>query len=89
MLDTRMAGMPMLHGFAEADLRDVLADISVPTLLLYGEDDRRSPLSVANALAAAIPTSRLVVVAAAGHAVNVEAPDAFNNEVRSFLDEVS
>jgi pimeloyl-ACP methyl ester carboxylesterase len=44
MQEVRAAGMrPMLHSFAEADLREVLPRIQVPTLLLYGDADRRSP----------------------------------------------
>lgn len=83
MIDSRPEGMlPMLQGFAEADLRDVLGDVSVPTLLLYGQDDRRSPRPVAQALAAAIPRSRLVFVPGVGHEVNAEAPDAFEAHPR-------
>ncbi len=86
MLDTRPAGMlPMLRGFAEADLRDVLPRIEVPTLLLYGDADLRSPLPVAEALHARIPGSRLVVMPGVGHGSNLEAPDTFNTHVRSFL----
>lgn len=71
--------------FATADLRDVLPTISVPTLLLYGDRDRRSPIHVAHELHAQIPGSRLVVMPGVGHAANVEAPDRFNDEVRAFL----
>jgi pimeloyl-ACP methyl ester carboxylesterase len=78
----------MLHAFGRADLRDVLARISVPTLLLYGEQDVRSPLPVAEDLHAQIPTSRLVVMAGVGHVSNMEAPERFNAEVRRFLREV-
>jgi pimeloyl-ACP methyl ester carboxylesterase len=87
MLDIRPAGMrPMLRGFAEADLRDVLPRIHVPTLLLYGEADRRSPVEVvARDLHARIPGSRLVVLPGVGHQCDMEAPDRFNAEVRSFL----
>ena len=86
MLDTRPEGMlPMLRSLAEADLRDVLPTISVPTLLLYGELDVRAPLPVAHDLHARIPTSRLVVLPGAGHDTNLEVPEAFNDSVRSFL----
>lgn len=73
------------YAFAEADLRDVLPHIDVPTLLLYGDADRRSPLNVAKDLHAQIPTSRLVVMPGVGHLSNLEAPERFNAEVRSFL----
>jgi len=87
MLDVRPAGMrPMLQGFAEADLRDVLSRIEVPTLLLYGDADRRSPVEVVGRdLNDKIPGSRLVVMPGVGHQSDMEAPDRFNAEVRGFL----
>jgi pimeloyl-ACP methyl ester carboxylesterase len=89
MLDTRPAGMlPMLRAFAEADLRSVLPDISVPTLLLYGDADVRAPLPVAEGLHAAIPTSQLVLLPGVGHVHNLEAPERFDEQVRRFLLEV-
>jgi pimeloyl-ACP methyl ester carboxylesterase len=74
---------------AEADLRDVLPRIAVPTLLLYGELDERSPLKVARELHDRIPGSRLVVINGVGHSVNVEAPEEFNAQVRTFLRSVN
>lgn len=75
----------MLHAVAEADLRDVLPRIDVPTLLLYGELDRRSSLDVAEALHASIPDSQLVVLPDVGHLANAERPDEFNAQVRGFV----
>src|SRR5262249_14501920 len=87
MLEVRRGGMrPMVQGLAEADLREVLPRIQVPTLLLYGDADRRSPPQVvAHDLHAKIPGSRLVVMPGVGHQCDMEAPDRFNAEVRSFL----
>lgn len=86
MAESRKAGLrPMLVAMAEADLRDVLPTISVPTLLLYGEEDVRSPREVAEAMHATIPGSTLVVLQQVGHQSNVEAPDRFNEAVRTFL----
>jgi pimeloyl-ACP methyl ester carboxylesterase len=86
MLDTRPVGMRAgLRAFAEADLRAVLPTISVPTLLLYGEADQRSPVHVAEDLHAHIPGSELVVLPGVGHDSNLEAPAAFNAVVRRFL----
>jgi pimeloyl-ACP methyl ester carboxylesterase len=75
----------MAHGMAESDLREVLPLIAVPTLLLYGDVDRRSPLLVGQDLHARIPGSVLRVLRATGHLSNVEAADRFNAEVRRFL----
>lgn len=75
----------LIRAFAHEDLRDVLPHINVPTLLLYGEKDQRSPLRVAEALHAQIPTSTLAVIPGVGHLSNIEAPERFNGEVRRFL----
>lgn len=75
----------MAQAFAQADLRDILPGIEVPTLLLCGEADDRSPVGVSRALHAAIPTSTLVVLPGAGHESFFEAPERFNAEVRAFL----
>ncbi len=75
----------LARSFAETDLRDVLPTIDIPTLLLYGDADTRSPLQVAEVLHAAIRGSTLVVLPGVGHVSNVEAAEQFNAEVRTFL----
>ena len=74
----------VLRAMAEADLRDVLPRIAVPTLLVWGELDARSPLSIANAFARAIPHAELVVIRGAGHMSNLERSDEFNAALRAF-----
>jgi pimeloyl-ACP methyl ester carboxylesterase len=86
MSDVHPAGnLAMLRRMAEADLRDVLPRIDVPALVLHGDLDRRSDLSVGRELHAGIPGSQLVVLTGVGHLSNVEAADRFNREVRTFL----
>jgi pimeloyl-ACP methyl ester carboxylesterase len=75
----------LARSFAETDLRSVLPTIKVPTLVLHGDADARSPLDVGQALHAAIPASQLVVLPGVGHLSNMEAPEPFNNAVRTFL----
>jgi pimeloyl-ACP methyl ester carboxylesterase len=70
---------------AEADQRDLLPRIAVPTLLIWGEQDVRSPLSVAHQFEQAIPKAQLVVISGAGHVTNLERPEKFNDAVREFL----
>jgi pimeloyl-ACP methyl ester carboxylesterase len=69
---------------AHSDTRDLLADIQVPTLLVWGDADKRSPVSVAYQIRDAIPATRLVVISGAGHVSNLEAPAQFNAEVHAF-----
>jgi pimeloyl-ACP methyl ester carboxylesterase len=84
--DYHPAGLrAMANAFADADLRDMLPTIDVPTLLIYGDADKRSPLPVGEALHAQIPGSKFVVIPGPGHMVSMEAPEPFNEEVRGFL----
>ena len=69
---------------AETDQRDLLPRIAVPTLLIWGEQDVRSPLSVARQFEQAIPDAKLVVIPGAGHVSNLEQPERFNEAVREF-----
>lgn len=69
---------------AEADLSDVLPRIAVPTLLIWGRRDERSPLSVAHRFHEAIPDSTLVVIEDAGHLSHLERPEQVNRAVREF-----
>jgi pimeloyl-ACP methyl ester carboxylesterase len=86
MADFHPNGMrALLNATAHADYRDVLPTIAVPTLLLYGTEDVRSPLRVAREMNQRIPGSTLVTIPDVGHMAAVEAPDAFNREVRNFL----
>ena len=71
------------HALAEADLRDGLADITVPVLLLYSDADQCAPRPVAEALHHEIPGSELAILRGVGHESYLEA--AFNNEIRHFL----
>jgi pimeloyl-ACP methyl ester carboxylesterase len=86
MADIRpQPALTMLRAMADSDLRGVLPSIEVPTLVLHGELDVRSPLSIGRELHRRIRGSRLVVLPEVGHLSNVEAAEPFNREVRSFL----
>jgi pimeloyl-ACP methyl ester carboxylesterase len=74
-----------VRSMAEADLRDVPPTIQVPTLVVHGALDQRSPLATARELHEAIPSSKLVVIPTAGHLVNAETPNEFNHHVSDFI----
>ena len=59
-----------------------------PAIVIVGAEDTLSPPSDAEAMAAALPQSRLVVVPEAGHLTAVETPEAFNAAVAGFLAEL-
>ena len=63
-----------------------LAAIFAPTLLVWGEEDRITPLAVAEAFLAGLPDAHLVTIPRCGHAPMLEAPGAFVAAVAGFLE---
>jgi pimeloyl-ACP methyl ester carboxylesterase len=72
----------MLH---RADSTGGLARITMPTLVITGEEDVLIPVRDAEALHRAIPRSQLVVLPRAGHLANIESPDDFSEALQNFL----
>lgn len=62
-----------------------LAAVSVPTLVVVGEEDVVTPRAEAERLAGGIAGARLEVIPAAGHLSSLEHPDAFNAVLADFL----
>lgn len=89
LLATHPAGFRAMARASAEDLRAALPAVDVPTLLVYGDKDVRAPLSVAQDLHASIAGSELVILEGAGHVCNLEAPEAFNEVLRSFLQQHS
>ena len=69
----------------DMDQRDTIPSISVPTLILVGEDDPSTPVSAAQFIHERIAGSRLVILKKAAHLANIEQADAFNAALHSFL----
>jgi len=62
--------------------------LTMPLLMIQGEDDRVTPVA-ANAarLAAVVPHARLVMLAGCGHLPEIEMPEQVNRLVRDFFSE--
>jgi 3-oxoadipate enol-lactonase len=67
--------------------RFLLSEISAPTLVITGAQDRLTPVEDAEELASLIPGAELVIVPGAAHGLAVEAAPAFNESVLRFLRE--
>lgn len=67
------------------DLRHLLPKISVPTLLVWGEDDTATPLADAKLMEKLIPDSGLVSFKGAGHYSFLDNPAQFRAVIRSFF----
>ena len=70
------------------DSRETLGTITVPTLVVVGEDDVLTPIKEARAIAEALPTAarvRMEIIAGAGHLPCIERPAATTHALSDFL----
>lgn len=68
------------------DSTELLARMTMPALVLVGEEDGVTPPAEAHAMAAALPDATLEVIPRAGHLANLEVPAAFNRAVVAWLE---
>jgi pimeloyl-ACP methyl ester carboxylesterase len=67
------------------DSAATLANLSVPTTIIVGEEDTVTPVSDAEDMYRAVAGSTLVTIPNSGHMSNLETPAAFNDAIRGFL----
>ena len=77
----RLSWQPRSH---DPHLPKWLHLIDVPTLLVWGDDDKLFPEAVGREYARLIPNSELAVLPACGHMPNVEKADEFVGRIRRF-----
>jgi pimeloyl-[acyl-carrier protein] methyl ester esterase len=87
-------GEPAPSGLAEAlgllretDLRERLASIATPALVVGGERDAIVPIEATRRLAVALPNARHATIAGAAHAPFLSHTGAFVDAVRAYLDD--
>jgi pimeloyl-ACP methyl ester carboxylesterase len=68
------------------DLMEQVKGISLPTLLVYGSEDRLTPPKYAEYLHRQIKGSQLVRIPEAGHMVMLEQPDGVSREIEAFVE---
>jgi pimeloyl-ACP methyl ester carboxylesterase len=78
-----LAWEPYMHN---PKLRHRLHRVSAPTLFLRGASDGLVSAEYLAAYARLLPNARIDTIAAAGHAPQVEQPEAFARTVLGFLD---
>jgi pimeloyl-ACP methyl ester carboxylesterase len=69
----------------DARVIELLPEINVPSLVVVGADDTPF-LAASDYMAAKIPGAKKAVIPAAGHAVNIDQPQAFIDAVVPFLE---
>lgn len=71
---------------ADPALRDRLAKVTAPTLVLWGEADRIADVDYGRAFAAAIPSAEFRILPGTGHLPQVETPQELLDVVWTFID---
>ncbi len=71
------------------DVRDQLARVGVPTLLITPEDDRLVGERAARELREGLPAAREVVLARTGHMFRFTHPNLYGKTIVNFLDDVA
>lgn len=88
----RRFGDPKIHyndlkGWVAHDVRHMLADISCPVAVVWGNEDYFVPYDYVRETVEGIPGARLIEVRGIGHYPHVETPE-FNLLVAEFLDSI-
>ena len=78
------------HGACDAlatlDVREQLKTVTIPVLVLVGEQDEATPPPMSRELAAGLPDAKLVMLPGCAHVPQLQAPEAFMAAIRSFID---
>jgi 3-oxoadipate enol-lactonase len=76
------------NAVGKVDTADRLGQIGVPTLVIAGELDQGTPVTMAEALVQGIPEAQLEVIEGASHLSAAEQPEAFSRLVTGFVAEL-
>jgi pimeloyl-ACP methyl ester carboxylesterase len=78
-----------IRGMREDVLRSIvdnLTNITAPTLIFWGQQDRILPVTYAHVAERKIPDAQLHIFDSCGHFPQIERPEEFNSLVLKFLD---
>jgi pimeloyl-ACP methyl ester carboxylesterase len=74
-----------LEAMTRYPIRDRLGEITAPTLVVWGAEDRLVPVGDATEFEWLIPGARKLIYPDTGHLAMLERPDRFNADLREFL----
>jgi len=77
------------HAIPRINVTDRLGAIRCPVLVIVGEEDPGTPVEMARAIHAALPSAELAILRSASHLSNMEQPEEFNRVLLGFLDKVT
>jgi pimeloyl-ACP methyl ester carboxylesterase len=71
---------------ARVDSTETLGQMTVPTLVIVGEEDALAPPTDSEMMARELPDASLQIIPGGGHLVNIENPDTYNFQLLVFLE---
>ena len=75
------------HAIAGLNLTERLQAITLPTLIIVGEEDPGTPVAASQTIQEQIPGSALMILPSAAHLSNLEQPETFNQALIPFLEQ--
>ena len=84
---TMEACITAIGAIRQWDMRDQLASLTMPILVVVGEHDRSTAPSESVALWQTLPNARLCILPDCAHAAHLEKPQLFDNVLADFLRE--
>jgi 3-oxoadipate enol-lactonase len=73
------------HAISALDVTDRISAISLPTIVIVGEEDQGTPVAASKVMHERIKGSELVIIPSAAHLANMEQPGAFTTALTKFL----
>ncbi len=86
VLDTPVRGFcASCQAIRDMELRESIASITLPTLIMVGEHDQGTPVSHAEFIHKRIPSSEIRIIPDAAHMIGIEQADLFNRSLMDFI----
>jgi len=84
----RLAGFVPIAPAGVASFAGELPRATMPTLVVWGENDRLRPVAEADELAALLPNAEVAILSGCGHACYLDDPDAWHAALIGWLERV-
>jgi len=85
----QVSGLILVGAVGVEENRDRLAEIKVPTLLIWGSEDRISPVANSEVLLGAVEGAERVLLKGAPHPCYLDQPETFHGALRNFVSSLS
>jgi 3-oxoadipate enol-lactonase len=83
---TPQSYLDTVKSFSTVGFQGLLAAVSVPTLICFGDNERPPMQQQGRQMHEMIAGSELAVIEKAGHLSAIDQPEAFTNLIRDFID---